>query len=76
MNFAKMLIDLFPDAQKKIVREKIERVLNIIENSEQKFNAFTAENNERLEKIEKSIKALSTDELIIPASELEPENNG
>ena len=76
MNFAKMLIDLFPDAQKKIVREKIERVLNIIENSEQNFNAFTAENNERLEKIEKSIKALSTDELIIPASELEPENNG
>ena len=76
MNFAKMLIDLFPDAQKKIVREKIERVLNIIENSEQKFNAFTAENNERLEKIEKSIKALSIDELIIPASELEPENNG
>ena len=76
MNFTKMLIDLFPDAQKKIAREKIERVLNIIENSEQKFNAFTAENNERLEKIEKSIKALSTDELIIPASELEPENNG
>ena len=38
--------------------------------------------NERLEKIEKSIKALSTDESeeetqeIIPAAELEPENNG
>ena len=85
MNVAKMLIDLFPEAQKKIMREKIDRVLNIIENSEQKFNIFVEENNARLEKIEKSITALSLEEFaeineeaqeIIPATELESENNG